>query len=423
MNLADGHTIFFHGISGAGMRGLAWLLSEQGKDIRGTDTNLAPDLPTAWRTAPEDTASSLFSGCDTYIYSDAVPANHPLRIEAETRGLIPSSFAQALGHFTAGYQTVAVAGTHGKSSTTAFLAHILLEAGKDPTVLIGASLPTWPGRHARLGTSNLCIVEADEYREHFVSLTPNHAIITNIEHDHPDYFSTLEDVTKVFQKFVNLLQSGGTLVIPESLDKGQLTMPIKTEIVPDSNLPSAPLPGTHMQHNAALAITMAERLGVPAKQAQVHLKTFPGLHRRFEHIGTVQSVPIISDYAHHPTEIAATLEAARAKYPGQRIGIFFEAHTADRLATFGAKFAQELAKADGVIVYPPFIPGGRGKISDLAFTNFVQALRSVQEQIDLLDTRANLGKMLLQASSKYDLIIACSAGILDQDLRKTVNKN
>lgn len=422
MNLAAAKTIFFHGIGGTGMRGLAWLLYEQGRKIRGTDTNLPIDLPRTWSSAPEKNAASLLDECDVYIHSDAVPPEHVLYIKAETRGLRMYSYQDALGAFASDFQTVAVAGTHGKSSTTAFLAHILITAGKDPSVLVGASVPTWPGKHARAGGSNLFIVEADEYRDHFLTLKPSGAVITSMEYDHPDYFDSMEDIVSSFQNFINLLPEDGTLVVPRTVENSELTLPPHAHVVSTADAPQAPLPGVHMQQNATLAIAMAQQLGVAKQEALMALQTFPGLHRRFEIIGTIDGTVFISDYAHHPTEIAVTLAAARNQYPRRRIGVLFEPHTVERLRFFGGEFADELAKADGVLLYPPFIPTGRGSTANQALKALQTKLQASGRPLRTLHAREELPEALTYAIGEYQVILACSAGILDADMRKIVNR-
>lgn len=423
MKLAQAQVIFLHGIAGSGMRGLAWLLLQQGKEIRGTDSQLPDDLPSDFSLAPEQEAQKLLAGVQLYIHTDAVTPDHPLHDLAVSQHIPVISYAEALGGLTQGFTTVAVAGTHGKSSTTAFLGHIAIEAGLDPTVLVGAAVPGWEGKHARFGKSSLYIVEADEYRNHFHTLAPTLGIITSIDFDHPDFFTTLTNVTASFQGFVSRITPDGSLIIPAALaEKNTITLPHNTVLV--SPLEHAvSLPGKHMQMNAALAVAAAEQLGVSRKDALRYLQTFPSLGRRFETIGFIGATPVISDYAHHPAEITATIAAARDMFPGKRLGIIFEAHTAERLIAFTQDFVTALRASDGVLVYPPFIPKGRGQEVANAAALLEKELASTGHLIAALSHPEELGSYIQQLADQYDVILACTAGNLDSHLRKTVTGN
>jgi len=418
-DLEQAKTIFFHGIGGSGMRGLAWLLHSQGKRILGTDTNLPNDIDPAFKVVPESDATTLLQESDFYIHTDAVPPNHPLYLEAQSQGIPQAPYHFALGQFSQNYTVIAIAGTHGKSSTTAFLSHILITAGLDPTVLVGASIPGWPGKNARAGKTDLFVVEADEYRDHFLSLTPAHAIITNIEYDHPDYFAALSDVEASFQSFINSITQTLTISIA-IIEQNRLQIPTKATIVTPSSTVSPPLPGQHMAHNASLAIAAATNFGISPEDAQRHLESFPGLHRRFEHIATIADTEIISDYAHHPREIAVTIDAAQQRYPHKKIGVIFEAHTAERLTVFRQDFAEALKHADAVMLYPPFLPEGRTQTEGLAA--FSQLSDSLPEAIALKD-KSNFVALFREFIAKCDVVIACTAGNLDRELRTAVKQS
>jgi len=188
--------VFMLGIGGSGMRGLAYLLSSQGKRISGTDDQFehlktSPDL-SACALYSEEAATQALAEAQLLVYSDAVADDHPLRQQWEKQGKPSLTYHEAVGQLTAAYQTIAVAGTHGKSSTTVMLAHIMAAAGLDPTVLVGATVPAWGQRNARAGHDAYFLVEADEYRNHFLSFKPAHAIVTSIDFDHPDYFKALD---------------------------------------------------------------------------------------------------------------------------------------------------------------------------------------------------------------------------------------
>ncbi len=426
MALTDQQNIFFIGINGSGMRGLAYLLEKQGKAIAGTDSNMEDaEKGGQYELATEEEAGPLLAKADLVIYSDAVAPDHPLRRQAEADNKSILSYQEALGQFAQGFTNViAVTGTHGKSSTTAMLAHIFIEAGANPTVLVGASVPQWNNRNAYAGGQEYFIVEADEYREHFLYLQPTHAIIINIEWDHPDYFLSIDEVRDAFQKFTGSVKKliVTSPALHEWVTQWSSVMILSTD--PSARLQDdiAILPGEHMKSNARLAAVMAyEVLGVVPEQALQHLTTFKGLSRRFELIGQIAGKDIYSDYGHHPTEITATLKAAQEKFPDKKILVCFEAHTAERLHALWLEFVACLSIADGVIIVPVFRPAGRTlQGQDFALEKQLGEALEKQTNVWLCPTYDELKPTLHQVLVNYDLVLAFTAGVLDGKLRNLV---
>lgn len=410
-------SIVFLGIGGSGMRGLAYLLQQSDEIIIGYDDNLE------YTTCSLGDAATALKTADRLIYTDAAVQDHPLREEAKTLGVREVAYQTALGEFSREYTTIAVTGTHGKSSTTAFLAHILIENKLDPTVLLGANMPTLPGGHARLGKSKYFIVEADEYRRHFLELSPAHCIITSIDFDHPDAFSSLEDTEHAYSEFISKIQAGGRVIVPLGVMQShpKVLWPGDTMSVPEEAAQNItlPIPGTHMQMNAALACEAAGLLGIDREQAREALKTFPGLSRRFELLGKIHGVEIRSDYGHHPTEIAATLAGARQLHPHARITAIFEAHMPLRLQTFFPAFITALASADTVLIVPPFVPPGRDNSS--ATQDAQRLAQEITEKGTLATYIPDISELpdVLQG----DIAIGFSAGTLDSHLRKIVKQS
>ena len=393
MKLVDVKSIFMLGIEGSGMRGLAYLLDKRGKKVRGVD-----------RDYDQVKAEAGLTQSAILIYSDAVDAGHPLRQLARRKDIPELPYHEALGELAAEYTTIAVAGTHGKSSTTAMLAHIMIEENLDPTVLVGASVPAWGGRGARAGGGKYFVVEADEYRDHFLSLKPAYGIVTTIDFDHPDYFDSLDDVKQSFDKFVN--QVSGDVITSDNVS-GDFGV------------------GERIRYKAALAVAMAEKLGVERSRAEKALASWQGLGRRMEELGDFEGLKVVSDYGHHPVEIAATLAAAREKYPGQKILVLFEAHTMGRLKVFGQEFVRALSKADGVLLVPVFIPAGREQGTGEAKEKLRQLERSLAD-LSLptwrIDNYSELGDRLRQmATEDFNVALAFSAGTLDSQLRSLVD--
>ncbi|MDA1169106.1 MAG: Mur ligase family protein [bacterium] len=409
-------TSLFLGVGGSGMRGLAYLLRQQGEQISGFD-----DAPGASEISLEEAQKEL-PRADRLVYSDAAQENHPLRIEAKRAGIREVPYQKALGEFSCDYQTIAITGTHGKSSTTAFLAHICIEAMLDPVVLVGANMESLRGKHAQFGQGKYFIVEADEYRNHFLELFPAHSIITTIDFDHPDSFSSLQDTEKAYQKFISHLAPDGLLVIPEheKMRHPSIVFPQQTTTVSDKDIIDiqTSLPGKHMRMNGALAVKLAEKIGIPRANAIASLKTFPGLSRRFELLGTYNGCDIRSDYGHHPAEISTTIEGAREVYPTARIVAVFEAHMPLRLRTFYSDFVNALSLADEIVIVPPFAPTGRDD-------NGVDD--AIQLKNDLL--RAGKPAQYTEDSTEFlhhlqsdSIALLFSAGALDATVRNFVKK-
>lgn len=412
-------TLLFLGIGGAGMRGLAYLAEQEGIPVIGYDDNSAVSPLT------QEQALEQLSKTTSVIYTDAAPQDHPIRVKARELGIPETPYHKLLGHVANKYEVLAVTGTHGKSSTTAFLAHILIEAGLDPMVLVGASMPTLPGKHARFGKGKYFVVEADEYRNHFYELSPSNIIITSIDFDHPDSFSGIDEVEQSYQHFIGQLRSGGNVFVPEqeAVEHPAITWPSATIRVSasDSEGITVPLPGNHMRQNASLAVALAEQLGVPRKDAIAYLKTFPGLARRFEILGTINHVSVRSDYGHHPTEIRATIEAAREVTPNTPIIALFEAHMPQRLHTFFDDFASALANADEVIVTKPFVPAGRDQeILTDAYSLAEKIIAQGGTATCIFDDTELVSEL---EKKPLSIAIAFSAGTLDNRLRNIVKNH
>lgn len=410
------------GIGGAGMKGLAHLLSARGKEIIGVDQR-----PGESGVLTEGSAGGRVASADLVIHSDALSSGHPLLKRARAAGVGVLKYHEALGELSNESKTLAVTGTHGKSSTTSMLAHIFWAAGLDPSALVGAASPAWGGQHARVGQGDYFIVEADDYRNHYLCLRVESAIITTIDLDHPDFFPTLEDVEKGFAAFVRRLSASGILVVPGQVRKKfrHIPWPKQTKAVDEpASFIDICLPGAHMQYNAWLAIQLAQHYGIAEDVARKALRLWPGLSRRFERLGKWEGMEVISDYAHHPREISATLKGARERYPKRRIGILFEAHTAERLTQYFDDFVSSLSLGDGVILAPVFMPAGRDTLQDETAelkTRLAKALERAQVTVLEAPSLAEMGQALAAARDKFDVIIAFSAGQLDSRLRAFVN--
>ena len=413
------HTILFLGIGGAGMRGLAHLRNSQGNEVIGLDGNpkaLSDPALAEFDMRTEDSLASALAEADQVIYTDALTADHPWRQAATAAGRPARSLYEAEGEFVKDYRVIAVAGTHGKSSTTGLLAHILLEAGIDLTVRVGAPMPAWDNRNARLGSGEWLLIEADEYQNHFHHFHPEVAVITSIDFDHPDFFASLEAVHQSFSTFLGQVSPAGTVVVPEQVQQRHAAINWPSTTISVSTDDSLPVFGDHMKSNASLALTVAAQLGVSQATAAAALTTWPGIGRRFEQLGVIRDVPVFSDYGHHPAELAATLLAAQERFPDGRLLVLFEPHTVARATQFGEAFSEALKSAAGVIRVPIFRARGED-VSVAAEAALTQALTSQISGLITTDSLEAGVTALQQEVSNYDAVLAFTAGSLDAVLR------
>ena len=384
-----GERVHLIGIAGSGAAGVALLLKHAGAQIDGCDA----DAPSPY-TAPLDAAgigviaghdAAHLVGVERVAISPALRANPdlPELVAARQAGLPVVTWQALLGELMAaeGRLGLAVTGTHGKSTTTALLGHLLVAAGMDPTVEVGAFMPAW-GATVRAGAGPPFLVEADEFGDNFLNYHPAGAIVTNVEMDHPDYFADRDAVLASMEQFVRGMgehpRLGGRLLLTTAADTGSQALLERLggwegRIVrygPGGDVEAgdvayggggasftlfeqafeSPLAGEHNVLNAIAALAMARELGVPLKALAEGLRTFPGAGRRMELITDTAGVIVVDDYAHHPTEVRATLAAMRQKVGERRVWAVFEPHMYSRTALFLDEFAHAFTDADEVVI-------------------------------------------------------------------------
>lgn len=331
------------GIGGIGMSALAQYYESQGIRVEGSDressiiTELLAQKGIAVTIGQK--AENVPQDAKLLIYSDAVPADNPERAQAEALGTPQTSYFEALGRAAEGKRVIAVAGTHGKTTTTAMIGKILADAGQDPTVIVGSIAADF-GSNFRAGKSDLFVVEACEYRRHFLLFKPEVLVITNVEWDHTDYFKNLGALEAAFEE----ARAQAKIVIE------------RTRYVKES-VPELLLPGEFNKDNARAAKAAVRALGLSISDDVMDsaLKTFKGTWRRFEYKGLLPGgARLIDDYAHHPTAIAKTIEAAKEKFSGKKIIIFFHPHLYSRTRDLFDEFARALAQADQVYILPVY---------------------------------------------------------------------
>jgi UDP-N-acetylmuramate--alanine ligase len=365
------HRVHLVGIAGAGMRALADVLRQRGWDVTGSDAS-----------TDGHAAERVGGDRELLVYSSAVPCDNVELQQAVRRGIAVLSYFETVGRLTQGMQTVAIAGTHGKSTTTAMLAAILEHAGRRPTVFCGAT-PLGRRSGGRAGQGNLALVEACEYRANFLELRPTIAAVLGIEPDHFDCFAAVDELHAAFAQFVQRLPADGLLVVSASCPAArriaaQAPCRVQTigvggdwsmrDVASDAGFyrftvcheeravarVTLNVPGWHNAENALIAAALASHLEAPSEALVDGLAAFAGLERRFQRLGERQGVAFVDDYAHHPTEVVACLRAVREVYPGRRVVCVFQPHQGLRLSRLLDEFARSLQNADLVAVTEVF---------------------------------------------------------------------
>ena len=381
--------VHFVGIGGVGLSAIARVLVEKGYRVSGSDLHLSP-LAEALRmrgaTVYEGHDAKNVGGAGVVVVSSAVPEDNPEVVAARKAGIPVVKRDWILGRMMEGQYGIAVAGTHGKTTTSAMIACLLEKAGLGPTFIVGGVIAGL-GTNARAGRGRYFVVEADEYDRCFLGLHPRVAVVTTVEMDHPDCYRDLDDVAAAFARYLRLVPSDGLIVaggdspvVRRLLDKlsvgrggpnvvtyglgrgnlwraihlepgrwGGLSYDVEAEGKPVGRF-ALSIPGSHNVANALAAMVVVNSLGVGLDVVRDGLREFRGARRRFEHKGRVGDRIVVDDYAHHPTEIRATLEAARQMYSVEPIWAVFQPHTYSRTLALMNEFASSLAEADHVIV-------------------------------------------------------------------------
>lgn len=375
--------VHFIGIGGISMSGLAEILLKEDFRVSGSDNKesaLTEHLASLGASIfYGQKASNIIPGIDVVVYTAAIREDNEEYREAVRQGLPMLSRAELLGQLMTNYRMpVAVAGTHGKTTTTSMLSHILLAADLDPTISVGGILKAIGG-NIRVGSSDVFVTEACEYTNSFLHFFPKIGIILNIDADHLDFFKDLDDIRNSFRRFAELLPEDGTLIINTCIpDLSKITEGLACKVITygDNGDYSAAdishnergeasfdllrhgtltdrielsVNGDHNVSNALAAIAAADLLNVPSGAVKDGLRSFYGTDRRFELKGTVNGVTVIDDYAHHPTEIRASLAAAK-NYPHREIWCIFQPHTYTRTKALFQDFVDVLGTAGHVIM-------------------------------------------------------------------------
>ncbi|HEX7049154.1 MAG TPA: UDP-N-acetylmuramate--L-alanine ligase [Longimicrobiales bacterium] len=445
--LARNGAVHFVGISGAGMSALAELVLRSGGRVTGCDARPGEVAESLRRLGAEVTQghdAAHVAGAVAVVTTAAVPPDHPELSAARARGIPVLKRAQALGALVNRGRVVAVAGTHGKTTTTAMTTSILAEAGLDPTGFVGGRVAEWGGG-LRVGSDSLFVVEADEYDRSFLTLRPEVAVVTTIEADHLDIYGSLVAVEEAFREFLAPVPDEGQIAVCVD-DAGARRLKSEAagrRVLGYGLAPAAELraeavevrgrgarfrvrergallgelvlavPGVHNVRNALGAWAAARHMGADFDAARRALAAFTGVARRFQEIGRAAGVLVIDDYAHHPTEIEATLAAARAAYPDARLVAVFQPHLYTRTRDFAAEFGRALARADEVWVTDVY-PAREAPLPGVTGERVAESARSAGARaVHYHADRDALAEALLVALRPGDVCITMGAGDID----------
>ncbi|MBN2550572.1 MAG: UDP-N-acetylmuramate--L-alanine ligase [Anaerolineales bacterium] len=443
------------GIGGSGLSAIALVLLESGYAVSGSDRQASPlsrKLQQAGVTVYYGHQAENIAGADLVVRSSAVPDENVEVKAAREAGIPVLKRADFLGQLMAGKQAIAVAGTHGKTTTTAMIAWMLKVLELDPSYVIGG-VSVDLGGNAHAGSGQYFVIEADEYDRMFLGLQPDLAVVTNIEHDHPDCYPTYQDFYLAFQEFVTRLKPGGALVacgdnpgsaqlLSWAVEQGfrafsyglqstsydySTTRTVYGEqgdfsfsaLHGGKIMAEVPLqvPGNHNVSNALAALAVAHVLGLPMDRAAAALGQFRGTGRRFELRGEAAGILVFDDYAHHPTKIRATLSAARARFPQRRIWAVWQPHTYSRARTLFADFAAAFGDADQILVtevYAAREAAPEDGFSAYPFIQAIQAHATAPDCVHYAPTLVEARDYLLEHIRPGDVVFVLSAGDADQ---------
>ena len=421
------------------MSALAELLMRRGMVVTGCDAGAAPadDLERLGIRVTRGHDPEHARSARALVVTSAMPHDHPELAHARALGIPVIRRAEALGEAVATGEVIGIAGTHGKTTTTVMTTDALAASGLEPTGIAGGRVAAWHG-NLRVGADRLFVVEADEYDRSFLALAPTVAVVTNIEADHLDIYADLADIRGAFARYV----SPARAIVLCADDRGAATLPTPTgtevlrygiasadarvrahdvrtadggsafDLVFDGAV-VAPVtlrvPGRHNVLNALAALASGLALGASAERMAEGLARFAGVERRFQRMGEVAGVTVVDDYAHHPTEIRATLDAARAAFPGRRVVVAFQPHLYSRTRDFAGEFGAALAMADTIFLTEIY-PARERPIPGVSAGVIEQAIRASGGELAWRGERAELAAALSQSIRAGDVVLTIGAG-------------
>jgi UDP-N-acetylmuramate--alanine ligase len=450
MNLKKAKNIHFIGIGGIGTSSLAQILLGKEKKISGSD-NCPSDIIESLeknkiKIFNDHSEKNINSKIDLIIYSPAIPKDNPELIAAKSLKITTISYPDAVGELSQDYYTIAIAGTHGKSTTTAMLSLIAIEADLDPSIIIGTKIKELDNQNSRVGESPYLIIEACEYKESFLEFEPNILIITNVEADHLDHYGNEENYINAFNKLAKKVPQDGAIIINKDDEnsvkavegaKAQLVtwsrekekgtadlvgnelvyeLPVDDQVTAEQKIKLEPqLPGEFNVENACFAALSGLLLQIDHQVIEKSIKTYSGSWRRFEY-KKVKGIntTIIDDYGHHPTEIKATLKAIREKYPQEKVLVIFQPHQYSRTKFFLEDFATSFDNADEVIIPNIYqVRDSKDDVESVSVDNLVREIRKHHKHVKNGGGLETTAKFIKENHKKYDVIVTMGAGDIE----------
>lgn len=431
--------VHFVGVAGSGMAGLAYVAHKSGLKVSGSDLNESSYVQVLLREGVDITFEHKASNVsdpsiELVVRSTAIPSTNPEIIAAHERDIPVWPRARMLAWLGRNHEVLAVAGTHGKTTTSSMLATALVELKADPSFLIGGVLNAYE-TSAHFSEAQYMVVEADESDSSFVELNPSLAIITNIEADHMDHYTSLDEIKKSFLAFMDKLSPEGVVVycadcpglaeLIEQSGKHALSygtsedasvyLDVANKEVRFANgervaikLPKSP--GEHNLLNGSAVLTALDWLGFDRKESAQALSTFMGAHRRFDTIGEAAGVQVVDDYAHHPTEIDATLKAAQSLSP-TAVHVLFQPHRYTRTQAFLTEFSSAFDEADTITLMPVFT-AGETAIADINSERVLKVIKQhkPEARVRLIEARDDIALAMAELAEPGSLIITMGAG-------------
>lgn len=419
MSLLDKKHFHFIGIGGIGVSSLAQILHAKGKTVSGSD-NYASDLTknlkkTGIKVSDEHNEKNVTKKHQLVIYSPAVPNNNPELQKARELKIQCLSYPEALGELSKEYFTIAISGTHGKSTTTAMTALVLIAGKLDPTVVIGTKLKEFKNKNFRVGKSKYLVIEACEYRRSFLHFKPNILVITNIEAEHLDYYKDLEDYQNAFHDIAKKVSKDGYIVVnSEEKNLEPILKDCPAQIIKwKEKVKAKPgIPGEFNLVNATNAAMVGELLGVSEKNIHTAIRKYKGSWRRMDYkkkkLGKTQ---FIDDYGHHPTEVRVTLAAIRERHPDSKILCVFQPHQHSRTKMLLKEFGHAFNSVDQVIIPNIYqVRDSEEVVKSINVDDLVNEIKNQQPHVKNGKDLEKTAEYIKENYKKYDIIVTMGAG-------------
>lgn len=469
MDLEKVNKVYFIGIGGIGVSALARMFKALGKTVAGSDSiesEITQELQKQnIKINIGHKAENISSDFDLVVFSSAVPVSNVERVQAKIYGIKEISYNELLGKITQDKKTIAITGTHGKTTTTAMTGLMLHRTKLDPSIIVGAKVKQLNNSNFHLGKGDYLVTEACEYREHMLEIKPHLIILTNIDEDHLDYYKDIDHIISAFQKFIDKLKIDDILVynkddqnieklnIPDAqlisygilnqadimahdiiVEEGKQVFKVSYKGT-DLGEFSLQVPGTHNIYNALAAIACGLKLDVALEDIKTSLERYKGGWRRFDKLGKIRvkngEALLITDYAHHPTELKATIRATKDFYPTKRLFTVFQPHQHNRTKNLFDYFTESFDNADHILISEVYDVTGREEKQDqdVSSEKLVQELKK-RKNIISNDIEVNYAKNLddiynkiLQQAKLDDVILIMGAGDIYDVAKKLIEKN